>query len=205
MSAHRASAWAALPDGITAAGFALVWLFPFALDELSVKTALLVMLLEFFLIHATGFFTAIGGSPKIRRVWRMLAMAGLTLLYLAMVGAFAWSFGETWPVLAFLWLAVGKAAWAWGTRPGAGAGGDDAMAMPMVAWAGSVVAYLFGAFATLLLPLPRLGMTQEVQPRFGLEGGGVWIEEPHRVVAFGLVYFGLLCAAKLLMARQPRR
>jgi hypothetical protein len=199
---HRASAWAALPDGITAAGFALVWLFPFALDELSVKTALLVMLLEFFLIHATGFFTAIGGAPKIARAWRMLALAGLTLFYLAMVGAFAMSFGEWWPLLAFLWLAVGKAAWAWGTRPGAG---DDALLMPMVAWAGSVVAYLFGAFFTLLVPVPRLGMTEDVQPRFGLDGGGVWIEEPHRVVAFGLVYFGLLCAAKLLMARRRPR
>ncbi len=202
MSAHRASAWAALPDGITAAGFALVWLFPFALDELSVRTALLVMVLEFFLIHATGFFTAIGGAPRIRRAWRMLALAGLTLFYLAMVGAFAMSFGEWWPVLAFLWLAVGKAAWAWGTRPG---DGDDAMVMPMVAWAGSVVAYLFGAFLTILVPVPRLGMTGQVQPRFGLEGGGLWIEEPHRVVAFGLVYFGLLCAAKLVLARRAKR
>lgn len=201
MSTHRASAWAALPDGITAAGFAFVWLFPFALDDLSVKTALLVMLLEFFLIHATGFFTAIGGSPKVPRAWRMLAMAGLTLFYLAMVGAFAMSFGEWWPLLAFLWLAVGKAAWAWGTRPGAG---DDALLMPMMAWAGSVVAYLFGAFFTLLVPVPRLGMSEEVQPRFGLDGGGLWIEEPHRVVAFGLVYFGLLCAAKLLMARRAK-
>lgn len=202
MSAHRASAWAALPDGITAAGFAVVWLFPFLLDELSVKTSLLVMLLEFFLIHATGFFTAIGGSPKVSRAKRMLALSGLTLFYLAMVGAFAWSFGEWWPVLAFLWLAVGKAAWAWGTRAG---DGDDAIAMPMVAWAGSVVAYLFGAMLTVMAPVPRLGMTEELQPRFGLEGGGLWIEEPHRVVAFGLIYFGLLCAAKLVLARRRTR
>lgn len=201
MTPPRASAWAALPDGITAAGFALVWLFPFALDSLSVKTALLVMLLEFFLIHATGFFTAIGASPKVSRAWRLLALGGLTLFYLAMVVAFARSFGEWWPVLAFLWLAVGKAVWALGTRAKQG---DDAALLPMVAWAGSVVAYLFGAFLTVLVPLPRLGMTEQVQPRFGLEGGGLWIDEPHRVVAFGLVYFGLLCAAKLLLARRGK-
>jgi len=204
LSAHRASAWAALPDGITAAVFVLVWLFPFALDEVSVKTGLLVMLLEFFLIHATGFFTAIGGSAKVSRAWRMLALTGLTLFYLVMVGAFAWSFGEWWPVFAFLWLAVGKAAWAWGTRDGDG-DGDNAMMMPMVAWAGSVVAYLGGAFLTTLVPVPRLGMTEAVQPRFGLEGGGLWIDEPHRVVAFGVVYFGLLCAAKVVMARRATR
>ena len=101
---------------------------------LSVKSALLVMLLEFFLIHATGFYTAIGGSPRVSRTQRMLALAGLTLFYLLMVGAFAWSFGEWWPLLAFLWLAVGKAAWAWGTRAD---DGDQAMMLPMVAWAGS--------------------------------------------------------------------
>ena len=163
---------------------------------------MMVMVLEFFMIHATGFFTVIGGSPQVSRSRRMLALSGLTVFYLLMVGAFALSFGQWWPVLAFLWLAVGKAAWAWGTRPG---DGDDAMVMPMLAWAGSVVAYMFGALLTVLVAVPRLGMTQEVQPRFGLDGGGLWIEEPHRVVAFGLVYFGLLCAAKLLLARRRAR
>lgn len=199
MSAHRASAWAALPDGITAGMFVAVWLSPFALGELSVKTALLVMLLEFFLIHATGFFTAIGGSPKVPRATRMLSMLGLTSFYLVMVGAFAWSFGEAWPVLAFLWLAVGKAVWAWGTRPGAS---DAAHASAMAAWGGSVVAYIFGAFFTILLPMPRLGMTEALQDGFGLVGGGLWIEQPHRVVAFGAIYFALLCIGKLVAARK---
>lgn len=179
----------------------MVWLWPFALGPLAVKTALLVMLLEFFLIHATGFFTAIGGAPDVSRAKRMLSLFGLTLFYLLMVGAFAWSFGEWWPLLAFLWLAVGKAAWAWGTRPGTG---DGAQAAAMVAWGGSVVAYIGGVFATLMLPVPRLGMTEAVQPAFGLQGGGVWIEEPHRVVAFGALYFALLCAGKLVAAR-PRK
>lgn len=199
MSAHRASAWAALPDGITAGMFAVVWWSPFALGPLSVKTALLVMLVEFFLIHATGFFTAIGGSAKVPRTTRMLSLLGLTAFYLVMVGAFAWSFQEWWPLLAFLWLAVGKAVWAWGTRPGVS---DAAHASAMAAWGGSVVAYIFGAFLTILVPVPRLGMTEALQEGFGLDGGGLWIEQPQRVVAFGLVYFGLLCIGKLVAARR---
>ena len=199
MSVHRPSAWAALPDGITAGMFAGVWWSPFALGPLSVKTALLVMLVEFFLIHATGFFTAIGGSAKVPRTTRMLSLLGLTAFYLVMVGAFAWSFQEWWPLLAFLWLAVGKAVWAWGTRPGVS---DAAHASAMAAWGGSVVAYIFGAFLTILVPVPRLGMTEALQEGFGLDGGGLWIEQPQRVVAFGLVYFGLLCIGKLVAARR---
>jgi hypothetical protein len=199
MSTHRASAWAALPDGVTAGAFVLVWLSPFALGELSVKTALLVMLVEFFLIHATGFFTAIGGSAKVPRRSRMLLMLGMTVFYLLMVGAFAWTFKEWWPLVAFLWLAVGKAIWAWSTRPGVA---DAAHTGAMTAWGGSVVAYLFGVFLTTLLPMPRLGMTEAVRPDFGLEGGGLWIQEPHRVVAFGAIYFGLLCVGKLVAARK---
>jgi hypothetical protein len=201
MSAHRASAWAALPDGVTAGMFAVVWLSPFALGPLSVKTALLVMLVEFFLIHATGFFTAIGGSAKVPRRTRMLSLLGLTAFYLVMVGAFALAFQEWWPLLAFLWLAVGKAVWAWGTRPGVS---DAAHASAMAAWGGSVVAYIFGAFLTILVPVPRLGMTEALQEGFGLDGGGLWLDEPQRVVAFGLVYFGLLFIGKLVAAwRRP--
>lgn len=201
MSAHRASAWAALPDGITGGMFVTVWLSPFALGELAVKTALLVMLVEFFLIHATGFFTAIGGAPKVPRATRMLSLLGLTGFYLVMVGAFALTFGEWWPLVAFLWLAVGKAVWAWGTRPGAS---DGAHASAMAVWGGSVVAYIFGAFLTILLPVPRLGMTEALQEGFGLDGGGLWLDEPHRVVAFGAIYFGLLFTGKLVAAwRRP--
>ena len=119
-----------------------------------------------------------------------------------MIGAFAWSFGEWWPLLAFAWLAVGKLAW---VRNSAPVSDDDTM-LQMAAWAGSVVAYLFACFATVVPPVPRLGMKAELQAQFGFgEGqGGLWIEEPQRVVAMGALYFGLLCAAKLLAARWSR-
>ena len=191
--------WAALPDGITAAMFLAVWVHPFVFGALSVKTAMLTMLVEFFLIHATGFFTAIANQPKSDRKLRVGGVLGLSVFYVLMIGAFAWSFGEWWPLLAFGWLAVGKLAW---VRNSAPVSDDDTM-LQMAAWAGSVVAYLFACFATVVAPVPRLGMTAELQPQFGFgEGqGGLWIEEPQRVVAMGALYFGLLCATKLLAAR----
>jgi ABC-type multidrug transport system fused ATPase/permease subunit len=195
----RFSAWAAVPDGVTALMFAAVWWFPFVFGALSVKTAMLTMLVEFFLIHATGFFTAIANQPRSDRRLRIVGVLGLSLFYLLMIGAFAWTFGEWWPLLAFGWLAVGKLFWILRSAP---ASDDDTM-VQMAAWAGSVVAYLFACFVTVILPVPRLGMTAELQPQFGFgEGqGGLWIEQPQTVVAMGVLYFALLCAAKVLAAR----
>ena len=129
---------AALPDGLTAAAFAAIWLSPFVFGEAGVRTAMLVMLLEFFLIHATGFFTAFVMAPGLARGKRVAAILGLSLFYLLMIGALASSFGEWWPLLAFGWLVAAKLAWVY--------------------------------------------------------------DEPQRVIAFGVLYFGLLCLGKLLAA-----
>jgi hypothetical protein len=198
---RAANAWAALPDAITAAMFALVWASPLAFGGLSVKTAMLTMLLEFFLVHATGFFTAFANTPRASKGKRIAFLLGLSLFYVLMIGAFSWSFGEWWPLLGFGWLLVGKIWWI-RAHPVAD---DDAMFWQMGAWAASVAAYLFGCGLTVVANIPRWGMTTELQPQFGLSGGGLWIDEPHRVVAFGVVYFGLLAVGKLLAAMWATR
>lgn len=189
--------WAALPDLCTALAFVLVWASPLRFGLFSVKTAMLTMLLEFFLIHATGFFTAFVNTPNTSRLRRIGGLLGLSSFYLLMIGAFSWSFGAWWPLLGFLWLLAGKILW---VRAHPVVDADDTMFWQMGAWAGSVVAYLFACFATLIPDVPRWGMTEALQPRFGLTGGGVWIDEPHRVVAFGVLYFAVLAAGKLFAA-----
>lgn len=198
---RAASAWAALPDAITAAMFALVWASPFVFGALSVKTAMLTMLLEFFLVHATGFFTAFANTPDTSKGKRIASLLGLSLFYLLMIGAFCASFGEWWPLLGFGWLLLGKILWV-RAHPVAD---DDAMFWQMGAWAASVVAYLFGCFLTVIADIPRWGMSTELQPQFGLSGGGLWIDEPHRVVAFGVVYFSLLALGKVAAGLLSKR
>ncbi len=109
-AAARPSAWAALPDALTATFFTVVWIEPFAFGALSVRTALLTMLVEFILVHATGFLTvlALGDTSRTKRV---LALVGASFFYLLFIAAFAWSFRGWWPFLAFLWLVVGKLIW----------------------------------------------------------------------------------------------
>lgn len=115
-----------------------------------------------------------------------------------MMGAFAASFGQWWPLLAFAWLLASKVAWVWSHPPG----DEVATGRQMAAWAGSVGLFLGGVLLTALVDVPRWGMTVDLQPGFGLDmaSSGLWESEPHRVVAFGAVYFGVMFAVKALLA-----
>ena len=47
----------ALPDALTGCACLVVWVAPLALGQGAVKTVVLMMLMEFLLVHGTGFFT----------------------------------------------------------------------------------------------------------------------------------------------------
>ena len=49
--------------------------------------------------------------------------------------------------------------------------------------------YLLRAFATLVLPVPRLGITPAVIAAQQIHATGLWVEQPQRVLALGVVYF----------------
>ena len=66
----------------------------------------------------------------------------------------------------------------------------------MAFWGLSVAAYLAAVFAGVMLPLPRLGLSGDIVPLLGLPGGGLWVEQPHTVIASGTIYFSLLAWAK---------
>lgn len=202
-----ASGWALwlplLPDALTCAFFLIVWWNPLVFGPLSVRTAMLTMLLEFFLVHATGFFTVFANDQRGSKWKRIGAMAGLSSFYVLMISAYAMAYKEWWPLLAFGWLLAGKVAWVWTTRPDPGdLDGSDATMRGMAAWAGSVVLFLGGVVYTSIADIPRWGMTVALQPGFGLDmtSEGIWESQPHRVVAFGAMYFGATFAAKLLFA-----
>ncbi|MGH8028552.1 MAG: hypothetical protein ACREO3_01325 [Arenimonas sp.] len=207
-----------LPDAMTCAFFLVVWANPLVFGPLSVRTAMLTMLLEFFLVHATGIFTVFVYDTGSR--WKRIGgLLGLSSLYLLMVGAYARSFGEWWPLVAFGWLAAGKIAWVWTNtsgvaRPAASGGAgpmlnfadDDAISRHMAAWAASVALFLAGVAYTTIAQIPRWGMTVALQPGFGLNmaSEGLWESQPHRVVALGAIYFGVTFVVKVLFALRDR-
>ncbi|RZA15229.1 MAG: hypothetical protein EOP93_17280 [Lysobacteraceae bacterium] len=189
----------ALPDVLTAIACVVVWMSPFAFGRDAVKTVVLMMLMEFLLVHGTAFFTAIAFSDRVRKYKRVLAMLGMQCFYALFLAAFAISFGAWWPVWVFLWLVVSKAAWIF-LDPR-----DRALEQErqMKAWTFSVAAYLGAVFAALVLPLPRLGLGEDVVPQLGLPGSGEWIERPHTAVAAMAIYYVAMATFKWCMDR-PR-
>jgi hypothetical protein len=178
---------AALPDFGIAGLFLLTWIAPRAVGIEYVGRLLLVMLLEFIVVHSAGFMgaVAIADQPRAKKV---LLMVGLGGFYTLFVGAFGLAFSAWWPLGAFWALVLNRLL---GVILGQ-AGDDDSRMLVMAGWAAGVVAYLGTAFATIMLPVPRLGMTEAVVQAAALPGSGLWIEEPHRVLAMGFLYFSLL-------------
>ena len=56
---------------------------------------------------------------------------------------------------------------------------------------------LFG-FITARAPVPELGVTREVVRAEELSGGGAWIGEPHRMLAFGVLYYTTVAVIELV-------
>lgn len=194
---------ASFPDAVTAAAFLVLWIAPTALGESAVRNALLVMLVEFVIIHASGMLGAIVLGAAASRGKKLAALLGFGAFYMLFIGAFMLIFGEYWPALVFGWLLLAKFGGVL-SRGGRGVGEHERQ---MAVWLVSFLAYLFGAFATILLPLPRLGLQVDVVATLGLPGSGLWVEQPHRLLAFGFFYFAVLALYKWLeagLAARPR-
>ena len=144
---------AALPDAITAGFFLLLWIAPQWLGPAALRTGLLMMLVEFVLMHATGMLggMALANAGDARRRWKPILLFGA--FYLLFIAAWSWIFEAWWPLLALAWLVAGKLALAWQPLPDA-----DKRDRLQSDWAISALAYLCGVFVTLMLPLPRLGL-----------------------------------------------
>ena len=180
---------AAIPDLLTAAGFLLVWLRTDLTGPQWVAAGVTTMLLEFFVVHATGFYAVIvyGDGTRQRRI---LYLAGLASLYLLMISAFAWGFHAWWMVGAFFWLTFGKALTVWTTPAKANRFSQQMTAM--AAWALSVACYLGAVGASVSVDWPAYGVTPEVIKAAGFSGSGEWEATPYKALAGGAVYFSVM-------------
>lgn len=189
----------ALPDALTATFFLAVWLMPLRFGDGMVRTAVLIMLIEFITVHASGFLGGMALNSSAARGKRLLMLLGLGLFYSGFVAAFVFAFDQWWPIAAFGWLLLSKFS---RVLFGAATPRQDAEAQ-LSLWAASVAFYVLGVMLTVFLPLPRLGVTEAILPQLGLPGSGLWVEQPHRLLAFGMLYFAALAAVKLALDARP--
>jgi hypothetical protein len=190
----------ATPEILASAAYFAAWLAPASLPPGMPKSLVLGMLVEFLVVHSGGLL-----AGWMERGERRRALPGLLVLaaaYILFAGAFGLAFRSWAPVWVMSWLLGSRVLTVVADRRDRGAEIDRQRAL----WAASAVLYILLAFACTLLPLPRLGIDEAVRATLDLPGSGLWIDEPHRPLAMGAFYFGLLAWIELReWASPPRR
>ena len=181
----------AAPDAATAAWCAYVWIAPRHAGVHWIRQILVAMLLEFLVVHSGAYFSRFVGVPD--APWRRIG-AGLVLLlaYLGLAAGFSAIFDTWWPLAGMAWL-LGMKYWTLVLDR------DDETSeseRQFGLWAVSVVFFVGLGVLSSFLPLPELGIDATVRGELELPGSGLWVEEPHRVVAFAAFYFALLALVK---------
>ncbi|HKV70559.1 MAG TPA: hypothetical protein VJN62_04890 [Gemmatimonadales bacterium] len=174
----------AVADFCFAAVFLITWIAPNTFGEHTLRFLMLVMMMEFVVVHSSAFM----GNVMISRANRgaqATALAGFGLFYSLFAGAFALAFKTWWPITMFWGQTLNRMLGVlFGQVPD-----DDQKAFIQRSWIASVLLYLVSAFVTIVMPMPRLGITSTVIAAQQIHSSGLWVEQPQRVLAFGVMYF----------------
>lgn len=177
---------------VTAGLFLSVWVDPSDWRRDMVAHGMLIMLVEFILIHSSGFIGPIVFADDVKRSSRIKAVVGLILFYTVFVAVWAWQFQSWWALIFFLWLTGAKVVDILLNRRI-----TDELRMRQHSMVPvSMGIYLICVFVTILLPVPELGLTHHGH-YYGMPGSGEWVSNPHIVIAAAVWYFSLLAFAKL--------
>jgi hypothetical protein len=185
---------AAVPDGAAAAVSLWIWLRPLAWKRELVGVLVLAMMIEFLVIQAGPFLGRIingerlGLTPAERR--RKAIVLGV--VYLVFAGLAAASFNLWFPLFLFLWLFGAKLFAALvGRRPDA-VGREREMAY----WVLANVVFFAVIFATMVVPVPMLGVTED-GALYGLRGRYEWANYPYEAVASAFIYYAAMALTRL--------
>jgi hypothetical protein len=191
----------AIPELISAGILLALWMEPARFGIEWFKSGVLALLLEFFVIHASGFMAVLMFDPEMSRAKRSALIMALSSFYILMMSAFAWGFDAWWMLYAFLWLIASKQVAIWHGGPPT----ERDRGIAIAAWALSVAVYLGSVAATAILDVPRLGVTDEVRASTGFTGEGLWEAEPWRALAGAVLYFTLMAFSRPMFARAQAR
>jgi len=199
LTAPRAALMSAVPDLALGLVFLLTWVMPRALEPRLARSLLVVMVMEFIVIHSAAFMGLAVFAPGSRRS-RALAIARFGGFYSLFAGGFALAFGSIWPLLNYWGLTLNRLlSVLFGQAPD----GEEQLFIRK-GWAATTLCYLGGAFLTTWFPLPRLGMTPDVVSSLELPSSGLWISQPWRPLAFGFIYFTAVGISELYGHRWIR-
>ena len=171
----------------------MTWVAPGLLGVHRVRDVVLLMLMEFIVIHSSAFMGTAAWGGFGGKLPRGLAIVGLGLFYSLFVGGFALVF-KTWaPLLGFWLLTLNRLSGALLSH----ADGEETSQV-MKGWATSTFFYLIAVFATTFLPIPALGITPDVIDAADVPGdSGLWVNRPYTVLAAGFLYYTACALSEL--------
>ena len=181
----------ALPDAAAAGLYLWCWIAPLALHQYMVALLALALLIEFVVIPAGPFLARViyGEAMGLQRPQRLKLAAVLASTYILLAGLAAASFDAWFPSFILAWL-LGMKVYAvvlGHDRNNSRRESEKAISMLSFAY------YFSAIFATMLLPVPMLGITED-GALYGLTGRDEWSNFPYEAVAAGFLYF---CALAL--------
>ncbi len=180
------------PDVALAVTFLITWIRPGTFGERMVAHLVFVMLLEFVIVNASAIVGQLYvGSADREEKTNSLLMVGL--FYTLLVAGFSGAIEALWPIAVFWGLMLNRLL---GVMLGQAPIGDERRFVQR-GWTASFAFYLVFAVVTSFVPLPILGITNEVVDAQELSGEGTWIVEPHRAIAFGFLYFATLALSEI--------
>lgn len=175
----------ALPDLAIAVVFLITWIAPRTFGDRMVGFLMLVMLLEFIIVHASGFMGSVMFHDPLSARMKVKALLGFGAFYGIFALGFSLGFQAWWPLWTILLMTLNRMMIVLlGTIPD-----EQERAYILGGWAVSALCYIVFAMLTVFLPLPRFGITPAEVVAQDLPGSGLWVEQPHRVIAFGFLYF----------------
>ncbi|MHC4958818.1 MAG: hypothetical protein ACYTGN_10625 [Planctomycetota bacterium] len=192
-----------LSNSAMAAVFLITWLRPGTFGEYAVKYLLLVVVVEFVLIHSAPFMGVVIQS-KLHRKWKVLGIAGFGVFYSLFAGALAVGFKDWLPLIAFWSLTLNRTISVFGPVPRKE---DDPHKLHLaLSWAMPGVYYIVAIFFVALVPLPRFGITAAVAASQRIPGEGEFVDNPHTAIAAGFLYFAALAWSYFVIGRwRPSR
>lgn len=191
--------FSALPDFVLGVTFLATWIAPERMRDGMIGYLLLTMLLEFIIVHSSAFMGTVALANTDRRV-KARRIFGFGVFYSLFAAGFALAFGTWWPFVAFWSLTANRLL---GVLLHRAPEGEEQLYVRL-SWAAGAVFYLLGVFITTLFPIPRFGITPAVVAAEALPGSGLWIDQPHRVIAFGVIYYFLMTWSELRGHRWAR-
>lgn len=189
----------ALPDFVLGVTFLATWIAPERMRDGIVGYLLLTILLEFIIVHSSAFMGTVAIAKTDRRR-KVVGILGLGVFYSLFAAGFALSFSTWWPFVAFWMLTANRLL---GVILHRAPEGEEEMYI-RTSWAAGAVFYLLAAGLTVVPPVPRFGLTPAFVAAEQLPGGGLWIDEPHRAIAFGVIYYFMMTWSELRGHRWAR-